>query len=117
MERIPFRKEELELKAPSAFNGRRAMPRLNTPITPRENYLLFLHGEEPLWMPFMGDSISLTPAVVPDNISRGFVFDATPFDPNKDGGGPDMFGVEWEWVPTVGGSMVRPGAPKVPYTT
>ena len=117
MERIPFRKEELEVKAPSLISGRRAMPLLNTPITPRENFLMFLRGEEPLWMPFTGEMLCFTPAVVPDNVSRGFVFDDSGFDPNKDAGGPDMFGVEWEWVPTVGGSMVRPGAPKVPDIT
>ena len=26
-------------------------------------------------------------------------------------GGPDMFGIEWEYVPVAGGSMVRPGTP------
>jgi len=30
------------------------------------------------------------------------------------GGGSDMFGVEWEYVPSVGGSMVRGGKPKIP---
>ena len=117
MERIPFRKEELEIKASSPTNGRKSMPLLNTPITPRENFLMFLQGEEPLWMPFYCDMLSFTPAVVPDNVSRGFVFDDSGFDADKDAGGPDMFSVEWEWVPTVGGSMVRPGAPKVPDIT
>ena len=117
MERIPFRKEELEIKAPPLVKGRLGVPILNTPITPRENFLAFLGGEEPLWMPFFTDTLSITPAVVPDNISRGFVFDASDFDPNRSAGGPDMFGVEWEWVPSVGGSMVRPGSPKVPDIT
>ncbi len=113
MERIPFRKEELISKREGPNMGRGAFPLFDTPISPRENYLMFLRGEEPLWMPIARDSISVTPAIVRDNIARGFVFEATPFDPNKDGGGPDMFNVDWEWVPQVGGSMVRPGAPKV----
>lgn len=118
MERIPFRKDELQPKEPAPVNaGRRFMPRLNTPITPRENFLMLLRGEEPLWMPLGGDAGTMTPSIVPDNVSRGFVIEAVPFDPNKDGGGPDMFGVEWEWVPTAGGSMVRPGMPKVPDIT
>ena len=113
MERIPFRKEELEVKG-KVMGSRRAMvDLLNTPITPRENYLMMLRGEEPLWIPMSTDLINVTPAIVKDNIARGFVFDATEFDRDKESGGPDMFGIEWEWVPQVGGSMVRPGKPKV----
>ncbi len=117
MERIPFRKEELEITAPPLLTGRLGVPVLNTPITPRENCLMFLRGEEPLWMPFFSDTLSLTPAVDPDNVARGFVFDATGFNPVESGGGPDKFGVIWEYVPSVGGSMVRPGSPKVPDIT
>ena len=114
MERIPFRKEELEVIGQTINMGRGSFPLLNTPISPRENFLMLLRGEDPLWIPFARDTISVTPAIIKDNIARGFVYDATPFDPNVEGGGPDMFGVEWEWVPTVRGSMVRPGNPKVP---
>ncbi|MBR6323328.1 MAG: methyltransferase [Lachnospiraceae bacterium] len=117
MERIPFRREEMEVKGYTMNLGRGAYPLLNTPISPRENYLMLLRGEEPLWMPLARDTLSVTPAICKDNIARGFVFDTTGFDPNKDGGGPDMFGVEWEWVPQVRGSMVRPGHPKVPDIT
>ena len=114
MDKIPFRREELEVVGQTANIGRGAMPLLNTPITPRENFLRLVHGEDVLWIPNARDALSVTPAVVKDNIARGFVFDATPFDPNTQGGGEDMFGVEWEWVPQVRGSMVRPGHPKVP---
>jgi hypothetical protein len=42
------------------------------------------------------------------------VFDNVDFD-LKNAGGLDMFGVEWEYVESVQGSMVRPGNPvKVP---
>lgn len=113
MANVPFRREELEVKGnyPGSFRG--SVSILNTPITPKENFQMFLRGEKPLWIPMVSDIVNMTPAIVADNIARGFVHDATEFDPNKDGGGPDMFGVEWEWVPTVGGSMVRPGNPKV----
>ena len=117
MDRIPFRAEELEIVGQTVNLGRGSFPLLNTPITPRENFLMLLRGEEPLWMPLARDVLSVTPAVVKDNIARGFVHDATGFDPNKEGGGPDMFGIEWEWVPQVNGSMVRPGNPKVPDIT
>ena len=113
MDRVPFNKAELEVKAYRSGRLGQQTPILSTPITPKENWLMYLRGEKPLWIPSPSDSVNLTPAIVADNISRGFVFDDTAFDPNTQAGGPDMFGVEWEWVPGVNGSMVRPGNPKV----
>jgi hypothetical protein len=56
----------------------------------------------------------MIPMISPDNPARGFVFDNADFSV-EDAGGPDLFGVEWEYVPAVAGSMVRPGNPiKVP---
>ncbi|MCR3922236.1 MAG: methyltransferase [Firmicutes bacterium] len=90
-------------------------PKYNTPITPKENFDRFMKGEKPLWQPNGLDFVTLVPRVVPDNVARAFVFDAEPLDSLKEGGGIDWFGVEWEYVPKVNGSMVRPGAPlKVP---
>lgn len=66
-----------------------------------------------MWIPMDSDVIRLTPSLVPDNRARGFVMEAAPFDPDREGGGSDMFGVIWEWVPQAGGSMVRPNHPKV----
>ena len=56
------------------------------------------------------DTTVFTPHIIPDDIARGFVFEAE-FAKYPEKGGPDMFGVEWEWVEQVGGSMVRPGVP------
>ena len=113
MNRIPFDPKELE---PIGFNpgfgpNMKPTPIFNTPITPKENHMLLLSKELPLWMPGSGDTQMITP-MCPDNIARGFVFEAAKLD-LKNAGGPDMFGVEWEYIPTVGGSMVRPGEPKV----
>lgn len=117
MKAIPFDKKELipvgEQKP--MFPGMPARPKYATPITPRENYMLLLSGETPLWMPSMGDTAMLCPKV-PDNIARGFVFEAEPFD-MACAGGTDMFGVEWEYVPVAGGSMIREGDPKIPDIT
>ena len=100
MNRIPFDPAELESKGfyPGRFNP---TPILNTPITPKENLMMLLRGEKPLWVPLHSDMVSLTPSIMKDPVSRGFVFESGEFDPDKDGGGPDMFGVEWEWGPTV----------------
>jgi hypothetical protein len=92
-------------------------PKYNTPITPKENTFRFLKGEG-LWAPCGADFVTLCPRIIPDNVARAFVIDAQPIDNATEGGGPDMFGVEWEYVPQVGGSMVRPGSPlKVPDIT
>ncbi len=110
---VMFQKDELEVVGMYPDVNGRSVEKLNTPITPKENFLRLLQGEKPLWIPMDGDVIRLTPAIVPDHRARGFVMEAQSFDPNREGGGPDMFGVEWEWVPKAGGSMVRPGNPKV----
>ena len=66
--------------------------------------------KEPYWQ-LNGMYMSLfSPKVNPDNIARGQIFEAQTMDP-KDFGGKDMFGIEWEYVPVAGGSMVRPGKP------
>ncbi len=89
-------------------------PKYNTPITPRENIFRFLKGEG-LWAPCGSDIVTLCPSIIPDNVARAFVIEAQPFDNAVNGGGLDMFGIEWEYIPQVGGSMVRPGSPlKVP---
>lgn len=67
--------------------------------------------KEPWWqMQQANDTTVFTPHIIPDDIARGFVFEAeTPKYPEK--GGKDMFGVDWEYIEQVGGSMVRPGKP------
>lgn len=52
------------------------------------------------------------PGVLPDNVARCQVFDATASPFAQTTGGKDMFGVEWEFVAVAGGAMVRPGQPR-----
>ncbi|MGI6577091.1 MAG: uroporphyrinogen decarboxylase family protein [Eubacteriales bacterium] len=116
MDRISFdRERELQIvgEYKSLFPGVPGLPKLNTPITPRENLKLLFEGKRPLWMPSSNDYFTLIPRIIPDNVARGFVFDADPLD-LKDAGGKDFFGVDWVYVEQVGGSMVRPGNPKIP---
>ena len=85
--------------------------RYHSPITPKENAVRTLTGKTPCWL---GTDINvILPRIVPDNPARGIVFDGSPFDPVKEGGGPDWFGVEWVYEPSATGSMVVPGNPKV----
>ncbi|MBQ9814725.1 MAG: methyltransferase [Lachnospiraceae bacterium] len=84
---------------------------ITLPITPKENLKRFIKGEH-LWMPQYKDNKMFSPSMYVENVCRGFVMETDKY--TGEFGGPDQFGVEWEFVPTVGGSMVRPGSPKVP---
>ena len=112
MEKIPFSEDELTVvkEVKSALRG--SVRTYKTPITNRENFRHCFTDKCPLWvLPARGTSADITPKCVPDNIARGFVHSAEGFDNAANGGGPDMFGIEWVYVPQVGGSMVKPGNP------
>ncbi len=84
----------------------------NTPVTAREAVRGAFSGKGCWQILGLVDERIFTPRILPDNVARALVFEAQPFDPGK-GGGPDMFGIEWEYVPQAGGSMVRPGKPLI----
>lgn len=122
MKRILFDRKELEILRwrPSRFPMGPDEPVLNTPISAEENFRMMMRGEKPLWMADMTHVKMFCPRIIPDNMARGFVIEVDGFGPDKApeaAGGKDMFGVEWVYVPIAGGSMVVPGAPKVPDIT
>ena len=104
-----FDPREMEVKASiKDFFGQETMI-YSYPVSMHEAVKGMLR-KEPYWQ-LNGMYMSLfSPKVNPDNIARGQIFEAQTMDP-KDFGGKDMFGIEWEYVPQVGGSMVRPGNP------
>jgi len=105
-----FDPKELEMVDVPGFGGF-PMKSLNYPLN-KHDHGIATFKREPWWQMMQAvDAQIFTPRVIPDNVARGFVFEAAPFDANTEGGGPDMFGVEWEYIKTVGGSMVRPGNP------
>lgn len=73
-------------------------------LTPRENWIRFLKGETPEWMPSDRDMVLFLPALLPENIARGKVVQQGAFDESTYGG-KDWFGVDWVYDPTVRGSM------------
>ena len=72
-------------------------------MTPRENFLHFLKNEPYEWTPSSLDQQVFRPSMIPDHIARAMVSEQAPYTGEK--GGKDLFGVEWVYVPTVGGSM------------
>ena len=102
-----------ELKILSMQKGSHIIPETavyDTPVTQKEAWKATLAGNA-YWQVSLADYRLFTPEIVPDNIARAQVFEEKPFDPVTQGGGKDMFGLEWEYVAQVGGSMVRPGKP------
>lgn len=89
------------------------LPRYSTPVSPKENFLMALNHETPYWLPDYYDIETLCPACYPDAVARGFVMGGEGMEYMEDSkkGGEDAFGIEWEYVPVAGGSMVRPGRP------
>ena len=81
----------------------------STPVTPKEAYAAALR-KKPIWQVNGMDQRIFSPQLLPDNVARAFAFEQNMLDPNK-GGGKDIFGMDWEYVPLVGGSMIRPGKP------
>lgn len=114
MERIKFNEKELEpVGQYFSIPGPGFLAKYDMPITPRENFLLALNHEKPLWIPNYYDITSFCPACYPDSIARGFVMSAELADYMEDDkkGGKDSFGINWVFEPIANGSMVLPGNP------
>lgn len=88
-----------------------SVPMYNYPVTMGEAFIAAVRDRKPIWEISGIESQIFTPRLIPDNVARALVFEAKPFDALKDGGGKDMFGIDWEYIPVAGGSMVRPGKP------
>ena len=107
MEKIPFNESEIEVI--KEVEARGAITRFyNRPITDKENMRLLYTEDHPMWIPAgRASNLNFAPGVIPDNVARAFVFDGSGFD-NTKGGGKDMFGIPWVYVPVAGGSMEDP---------
>ena len=80
------------------------------PVTPKEGFIAMMN-RKPIWQIGGMESRIFAPRLLPDNVARAFAPEEKPLDAATEGGGKDMFGVEWEYIAQVGGSMVRPGKP------
>jgi len=86
-----------------------ASPIYRFPVTMKEAVKALLR-HQPIWQISDIETMMFAPRVYPDNVSRALVSEADAMPP-EEGGGPDIFGIEWEYIPVAGGSMVRPGKP------
>jgi hypothetical protein len=102
---IEFNEKELEIVEIQKTH-RGDAPVYNFPVAPNEAWRAMLRGE-PIWIPTGTELMSFAPDVVPENRARGFVTDVMYSDKEK--GGPDMFGLKWEFIPSADGSMIEHG--------
>lgn len=101
MQKFSFSPKELEIieTIPARF-GRDIVVR-KTPVTPRRNTEATYFERKPCWMPSFSDfSRGLASDEYNNKLGRGHAEDIT-----------DCFGIQWQYVPTAGGSIVRPGSP------
>jgi hypothetical protein len=86
----------------------------STPVSLRDGYIAAMK-RQPIWQVSGIETGMFAPRIYVDNIVRAMVIDGEGFVMNDQAGipvgGKDIFGVEWIFVPTAGGSMVKPGKP------
>jgi len=114
MKKVPYNPDELRIIGEFLNTTVSFTPhtyKYNTPITVLENFQAAVNSSEHLWMPTTNDIVNIESRVNLDHIARAEVRDLGPEQPEEEKGGPDLFGIEWVFVPTVGGSMVKPGEP------
>ena len=108
----PFDPKELDFtRRTMSFNPAvPGKPLFNFPINEKQAMHSLYNKGEAVWAPYGIETSLFCPSVIPDNIARGFVIEAerwpVPYTTHD-----DMFGVNWTYVPTVGGSMETPGHP------
>ncbi|MDR0597593.1 MAG: hypothetical protein LBG14_03710 [Treponema sp.] len=112
----PYETGYFSALAPPDKNGSRFVePKRHYPVSEKENFKLLFEKKKPVYMPVITEMTAFAPRVVIDNVARVFAMEIEPLMP----GSPDaksmadMFGVEWQYVPITGGSMVKPENPKI----
>ncbi len=99
--KIPFTRSELEIIATTPARGNhKGLDIRNTPVTPRENLDALYYEKKPFWMPWYSEARGLGSKIYNEKLGRGQGQDIT-----------DVFGIEWEFIESAGGAIVRPGSP------
>ena len=98
--KIPYTPAELKVIGMTPpFRKRPGHPIRNNPVSARQNLDAVFYEKKPFWMPTSNDMPMMESQIYLDNLGR-VSHDNT-----------DVFGIDWVFVPAVGGSIVRPGTP------
>ena len=86
-------------------------PRLDTPITPRENFRRSIDRKDPLWMPnSLTDKITIGANDVALHKVRGMqIHSDFLVKPTANFTFKDWFNTDWTWIVEAGGPMLTPG--------
>jgi hypothetical protein len=95
-----FVKREFEITETLARYGLRPGFLSKTLLSPAASILFHCSTKETHGYPQAQNSHEIGPASYNDNLGKAWARAIK-----------DAFGIEWEWIPAVGGSIVRPGAP------
>ena len=102
---IPFDEKELETsEIVPATSKTIEFHHFTYPKSQRQGYIDMLN-KRPTWVISGYEVQRFYPRVFPENVARGMVAEAAPFDAKTEAGGLDMFGIEWVYMPEAGGSM------------
>ncbi|KPU44404.1 uroporphyrinogen decarboxylase (URO-D) [Oxobacter pfennigii] len=106
-----FDPKELKIvgEIPGFFPGMPSTPLFDFPVTRREAYIATMK-RKPVWAITNIETGMFLPKLYPDNVARAFTFEANPIT-REQFGGKDIFGIDWIYIDTAGGSMVKPGSP------
>lgn len=108
--KIPFNEKEMipVSETINFFSGKK-ISILDTPIPPGDNFLNTILKKDYAWVPNYTEQNVFMPRCVPDNIARANVLDGGEMLAPHTEGYPDMFGVEWVYIPVATGAMPRSG--------
>lgn len=113
MANVPFNEKEMTQIGEYigfASIGSPRTPRYAKPISPKENFKHAIARDgKALWFPMVSESMYVESRANPDHIARAEIRDMGPEQKPEEKGGPDLFGINWTFVPMVGGSMETPG--------
>lgn len=110
---IPYSPNELIVVRETPETPRMPLLRhYDYPVSPKEAFKRML-DKDPVWQLIGFDTEPFMPYCAPCNIARAMVREERRFDPDAEGGGVDMFGLEWEYEPIALGSMIKPGSPVI----
>lgn len=107
---IPFDEKELEVTETIPSTPLTTeFEEYTYPISERDAFFAAVK-KKPIWIPTCHEIQWFLPTVNPENIARGRIYENGSFDPDTQAGGPDMFGINWQWVPIANGSMEEEGS-------
>lgn len=101
-ERIPFLAAGSKHEYAGTIAQPIIVPKFDYPISPRENFQRVLKHDHPMWVPTSANDFNYVMGGELTGLSD------LRFDFTERCDWTDLFGCVWEWIPSAGGSMLKP---------